>query len=67
GCPIEGCDRPSAWTHAHHTTAWADGGHTNLADGISPCAYHHRLLHSTKWTATRLPNGKIRLRRTTRS
>ncbi|HEX6249662.1 MAG TPA: DUF222 domain-containing protein, partial [Nocardioidaceae bacterium] len=67
GCPIEGCDRPSAWTHAHHTTAWADGGHTNLADGISPCAYHHHLLHSTKWTATRLPNSKIRLRRTIRS
>jgi hypothetical protein len=67
GCVAEGCDRPAAWTQAHHLTPWEDGGHTTVADGVLGCDYHHHLLHSTKWTATRLPTGKIRLRRVTRS
>ena len=66
GCVAEGCDRPAAWTQAHHLTPWEDGGHTTVADGVLGCDYHHHLLHSTKWTATKLANGKLRFRRVTR-
>ncbi|HEY0775665.1 MAG TPA: DUF222 domain-containing protein, partial [Nocardioidaceae bacterium] len=67
GCVAEGCDRPAAWTQAHHLIPWEEGGHTTVDDGVLGCDYHHHLLHSTKWTATRLPNGKIRFRRITKS
>jgi hypothetical protein len=63
GCRAEGCDRPSAWTVAHHLTEWCRGGHTDIADGAMVCEYHHHLIHSTKWTYTLLPNGDIRFRR----
>jgi hypothetical protein len=63
GCRAEGCDRPSAWTVAHHLTEWCMGGRTDIADGAMVCEYHHHLIHSSKWTHTLLPHGDIRFRR----
>jgi hypothetical protein len=63
GCRAEGCDRPAAWTVAHHLNSWAHGGHTDIDGGAMVCEYHHHLIHSTKWTYTLLPNGKICFRR----
>ena len=66
GCRAEGCDRPPAWTEAHHLTKpWAHGGNTDLADGILLCGHHHRLAHHPDYTHQRLPNGNIRYHRRT--
>jgi hypothetical protein len=32
GCRFPGCDRPPAWTDAHHLEHWADGGATTLTN-----------------------------------
>jgi hypothetical protein len=66
GCRAEGCDRPPAWCEAHHlTTPWAQGGRTDLADGILLCGHHHRLAHHPDYTHHRLANGDLRYHRRT--
>jgi hypothetical protein len=45
GCAFPTCDRPPRWTEAHHIQPWADGGPTNLTNGVLLCRHHHRLLH----------------------
>ncbi len=62
-CRAEGCDRPAAWTVAHHLTEWCKGGRTDIADGAMICEYHHHLIHSTTWTHHLLPDHQIRFRR----
>jgi hypothetical protein len=48
GCIFPGCDRPPAWTDAHHARrSWADGGQTDVKDGCLLCGFHHRLVHRT--------------------
>jgi Domain of unknown function (DUF222)/HNH endonuclease len=42
-CRYPGCD--SRRTDAHHIRHWANGGQTNLANLISFCKRHHRLVH----------------------
>jgi hypothetical protein len=50
GCMIPGCDRPPSWTEVHHCTTWADGGATDITNGISLCRHHHMWLHNTgRW------------------
>jgi hypothetical protein len=47
GCTYPGCDRPPAWTEAHHIDWWAkDGGATDLERGTLLCARHHHWVHS---------------------
>ena len=47
GCTFPGCDRPPAWTEAHHIDWWAkDGGATDLERGTLLCARHHHWVHS---------------------
>src|SRR5690554_3204862 len=54
GCRWPDCDRPAAWTEAHHINHWArDHGKTDLADGILLCRHHHMLLHNNHWDITR--------------
>ena len=60
GCTTEDCDVPPGLCHAHHDTPWAHGGTTNIDDGRLLCPRHHRRIHDPHYTATRLPNGKIR-------
>jgi hypothetical protein len=50
-CVAEGCDRPASWTEAHHPVSWEEGGGTSLDNGALVCPYHHRLWHSSSWTA----------------
>ena len=42
-CQYPGC--ASRRTDAHHIRHWANGGQTNLANLISFCKGHHRLIH----------------------
>jgi len=66
GCRAEGCDRPPSWTEAHHLTKpWAEGGKTDLKDGILLCGHHHRLAHHPDHTHQQLPNGDLRYHRRT--
>jgi hypothetical protein len=50
GCAWPGCDRPPAFTEAHHIEHWArDNGSTNIDQGILLCHAHHMLLHNQRW------------------
>lgn len=54
GCRWPGCERPPAWTEAHHTRHWQrDHGGTDVADGILLCRHHHLLLHNNHWEIAR--------------
>jgi hypothetical protein len=47
GCTYPGCDRPPAWTEAHHIDWWTkDGGATDLERGTLLCAKHHHWVHA---------------------
>ncbi|HUS21526.1 MAG TPA: DUF222 domain-containing protein [Aeromicrobium sp.] len=47
GCTFPGCNRPPAWTEAHHIDWWTkDGGATDLERGTLLCARHHHWVHS---------------------
>jgi len=57
GCIFPSCDRPPAWTEAHHITGWADGGPTDLANGCLLCSHHHHLIHQGQWAVVMAPDG----------
>jgi Domain of unknown function (DUF222)/HNH endonuclease len=45
GCAAAGCDRPPAWTDAHHVEHWLHGGPTSLDNLVLLCRVHHRAVH----------------------
>ena len=49
GCAFPGCDRPAAWTDAHHRTHWMDGGITSLDTCVLLCRRHHVIVHEGQW------------------
>jgi hypothetical protein len=57
-CPAPFCDRPSAWSDAHHLQPREHGGPTTIANGALPCEGHHLQLHEGHWTLQRLPDGR---------
>jgi hypothetical protein len=61
-CPWPWCDRPAAWSDAHHLQHWSAGGPTTVANGALPCPGHHTMLHEGGWTARRLPDGRYLMR-----
>ena len=45
-CTEPGCSRPVTWSlHAHHETAYKDGGDTVMSNLTSLCSEHHVLRH----------------------
>ena len=50
GCRFPGCDRPPAYTQAHHVVFWADGGPTTTQNPILLCGFHHHRVHDHGWT-----------------
>ena len=50
GCRGPGCDRPPAWTHAHHLVPWEDDGPTSVDNGMLLCSFHHHQVHEGGWT-----------------
>jgi hypothetical protein len=52
GCRAPGCDRPAAWTDAHHIVWWTKGGSTSVDNGILLCRRHHRMVHEGGWTVS---------------
>ncbi|MGS0687608.1 DUF222 domain-containing protein [Nakamurella sp. GG22] len=49
GCAFPGCDRPPAWTDAHHVVFWADHGETSYRNGCLLCRHHHSEVHRGNW------------------
>jgi hypothetical protein len=49
GCRFPGCNRPAAHTDGHHVVAWAQGGSTDLDNGLLLCRFHHRQVHEGGW------------------
>ncbi|MCP3798406.1 HNH endonuclease [Allokutzneria sp. A3M-2-11 16] len=49
GCAFPGCDRPPAWTEAHHVVHWIDGGPTDLGNLVLLCSHHHHVVHQGDW------------------
>ena len=54
GCAARGCTRPPAQCDAHHLTARAHGGPTELDNLVLLCRRHHRLWHLGKLTLSDL-------------
>lgn len=58
GCTFPGCDRPPTWCVVHHARErWADGGTTDLDDGVMICPAHHRIVHDDHWEIVFAPDG----------
>jgi hypothetical protein len=56
------CDRPAAWSDAHHVIPAAAGGPTTVDNGCLPCEGHHVMAHEGHWTLTRLADGRYQAR-----
>jgi hypothetical protein len=54
GCVAESCDRPPAWTDAHHVVHWAEGGRTAVDNLVLLCRSHHRKVHEGGWQFERV-------------
>ena len=65
-CRAEGCTIPAAWCEAHHWgRPWAQGGRTDLKDGLLLCSWHHHRAHDATYDSSRMPNGDVRFSRRT--
>jgi len=57
-CAVAGCTRPFAWCEIlHHRIPWANGGPTDLDNGLPLCGWHHRRAHDTRFDLRQRPNG----------
>ncbi|HET7607714.1 MAG TPA: DUF222 domain-containing protein [Gammaproteobacteria bacterium] len=56
GCRFPGCDR-TRFCDGHHVKHWADGGETKLANLITLCGFHHRLVHEGGYGVRRTDDG----------
>ena len=52
-CAVRDCDIPAVWCESHHVQSWANGGPTDLDNGVMLCNYHHHQVHSGHLTITR--------------
>ena len=57
GCVFPGCERPPAWTEAHHRIPWSEGGATDIDNGCLLCSFHHHLIHQGEWDLVLAPDG----------
>jgi Domain of unknown function (DUF222) len=58
GCAFPGCDRPGSWCDAHHLRHWADGGPTDLSNGVLLCGWHHQVIHRGEWAVVMGLDGR---------
>lgn len=56
-CAFLDCTMPIAWTRAHHTDPWNDGGRTDDRLLVPLCERHHHLVHEGGWTIRATDEG----------
>ncbi|HEX4864298.1 MAG TPA: DUF222 domain-containing protein [Acidimicrobiales bacterium] len=59
GCEWPGCDRPVAFTSAHHLVHWGHGGETDVDNLILLCYRHHWMVHEGGWQLARVERGRM--------
>ena len=59
GCEWPGCDRPVAFTNAHHFVHWGHGGETAVPNLVLLCYRHHWLVHEGGWQLARVEEGRL--------
>ncbi|HEX2894788.1 MAG TPA: DUF222 domain-containing protein [Marmoricola sp.] len=64
-CRAEGCHVPAAWCEAHHLKPWAQGGRTDVKDGVLLCAFHHHRAHDATYRMVRQTHGDLEFHRRT--
>ncbi|TFD49822.1 HNH endonuclease [Cryobacterium frigoriphilum] len=57
GCIIPGCDIPAYWTELHHVKSYAQGGKTEVANGVCLCYRHHHAIDTSGWQI-RMTHGR---------
>ena len=57
-CDHPGCGRRSTDCDLDHTTDWAHGGTTTIANLAPRCRPHHSLKHQTRWRVDQPPGKK---------
>jgi transcription elongation GreA/GreB family factor len=63
-CEAPLCQATIERCELHHERHWANGGPTNIRNGIYLCTFHHWLTHHTHWQITRGDDGKVRFLKT---
>jgi hypothetical protein len=58
-CRWPGCERPGAWSSAHHLVHWIEGGATNLSNLILLCHRHHWMVHEGGWQLVRSKDDRL--------
>src|SRR3954454_15267499 len=56
-CIWTGCDAPPGWCDAHHIQHWADGGPTDVDNGVLLCGRHHDRVHNGHHGIAKQPDG----------
>jgi hypothetical protein len=59
GCEWPKCDRPVAFTNAHHMVHWGQGGTTDVANLVLLCYRHHWMIHEGGWQLARDERGRM--------
>lgn len=49
-CIVDDCSIPAWLCEAHHVDGWANGGRTDVSNGVLVCWFHHRLIERGEWT-----------------
>lgn len=59
GCVFPGCDRPSAWTDAHHVDGWQATHQTAVPRLVLLCSFHHHQIHDHGFHLTADHHGQV--------
>ena len=59
GCRFPGCTF-QRYVDGHHVKHWAEGGETELANLVTLCRFHHRLVHEGQVVVRTLDDGAFR-------
>jgi hypothetical protein len=59
-CRAQGCTIPAEWCEAHDRQAWANGGRTDLNDGVLLCPWHHHRAHDPDYDIEHHTDGRVR-------
>ncbi len=59
GCEWPGCDRPVAFTNAHHFVHWGHDGETEVPNLVLLCYRHHWMVHEGGWQLARVEEGRL--------